>query len=84
MNNKDVPKEPVNTIDIHAIRNTHAGETCPICQGYGRLKCAVCEDGQIRFLGGLQACSHCFGSGLKPCVICAGRGWIKENSRNYQ
>ncbi|MFQ5825540.1 MAG: hypothetical protein ACE5JB_15990 [bacterium] len=79
-----MPKEPSETLDVIAIRQEYAGQKCPICQGYGRLKCVACEKGQVPFLGGYQQCSRCCGSGIKPCPVCERRGVINEKYHSIQ
>ncbi|MFQ5603594.1 MAG: hypothetical protein ACE5HS_10030 [bacterium] len=82
MDNRRVPREPEKPVEIAAIRTAHAGEICPICQGFGRLKCAACINGAVALLGGVQQCSRCYGCGLRPCQVCHTRGVIPDISEN--
>lgn len=79
LNKKNLAKEPTESIDVDLIRKSHAGESCPICNGLGYLRCAACEDGFVPFLGGCQECSRCRGAGLKACLVCESSGSIKAS-----
>ncbi|MFQ5675634.1 MAG: hypothetical protein ACE5G1_07045 [bacterium] len=72
-------KEPAREINVSAIRAAFALDNCPICHGKGFYLCANCEDGMVAFLGGLQECRDCCGSGVKPCSVCQGRGKFPPN-----
>lgn len=80
--NKHLPREPSDPVDVMSIRQAYAGEKCPMCRSFGWLKCASCDEGQVPFLGGYQACRSCFGSGIKPCPVCERRGLIRENNHS--
>lgn len=73
-------QEPEELPDLTQIRNDHAGEICPVCQGDGILRCRFCKNGEVSFLGGLQPCNRCAG-GLKTCPACSGHGHLEKNSK---
>ncbi|NIR52799.1 hypothetical protein GWO09_31430 [candidate division KSB1 bacterium] len=60
-----------------AIKQKFAGEPCPVCRGYGWLRCAECEEGEVAFLGGYQQCARCVGSGVCCCPVCESKGKIE-------
>ncbi len=64
------PKEPEVYPDVETLRTTFAGKSCPVCQGHGWLRCSACEDGEVSFLGGKQACRRCHSSGVVGCMVC--------------
>jgi len=76
INKANLKREPTEPIDAELIRESHADQTCPVCFGKGFLQCAACEEGRVPFLGGLQECSQCAGTGVKSCPVCKGRGEI--------
>ncbi len=76
LNNSQLVVEP-EKINIEQIRLNHAGETCPVCSGFGRLKCKSCREGRVPFLGGLQMCNHCHGCGIKACPACTATGVLQ-------
>ncbi len=79
INKANLTKETAGSINIDLIREAHFGMQCPICKGNGYLLCRNCEEGSIRFLGGLQECGHCKGAGLKRCFVCQSRGIIQKS-----
>ena len=74
-------KEPEELLNLAQIRTDHAGKVCPICQGHGILRCKFCKNGEVSFLGGLQPCNRCGGSGLKTCLVCNGHGYLERTSK---
>ncbi|MFQ5648675.1 MAG: hypothetical protein ACE5IY_01925 [bacterium] len=77
LNNKDIPTEPTEQPDLIRIRTKFAGQRCPVCLGYGRLKCLDCEGGRVAFLGGFQQCGRCLGAGIRACAVCEAHGFIR-------
>ena len=49
-------------------------ENCFLCNGYGKLPCAICEKGQIE----KEVCQFCDGYGQSICSLCNGTG-IEKN-----
>ena len=79
INQANFTKETAGPINVDLIREVHVGKPCPACHGNGYVRCGHCEEGFVRFLGGLQVCGHCNGAGLKGCFVCERRGLIKKN-----
>lgn len=77
LDNSKVQTEPEILPDIPVLRNQFAGKKCPLCQGFGRLKCRHCQEGRVAFLGGFQECSSCRGASLKACPVCSAHGFLK-------
>ena len=46
-------------------------ESCFLCEGYGKLPCAVCDLEQ-------ESCQFCDGNGQSICSLCDGTGIEKK------
>ena len=49
-------------------------ENCFLCEGYGKLPCAVCETGKLE----QESCQFCDGNGQSICSLCDGTGIEKK------
>ena len=50
-------------------------ENCFLCDGYGKLSCAVCEKKELKE----KKCQFCDGNGESKCTLCNGTGIEKNN-----
>jgi len=70
------PKHFPSSAEIKALAT---GDACPICDGKSRLKCRICINGRIYYMGTSAACRHCAGQGWIVCVVCRGTGKLRES-----
>tara|TARA_Y100001970_G_C13577620_1_gene529313 strand:- start:103 stop:327 length:225 start_codon:yes stop_codon:yes gene_type:complete len=51
----------------------HNKDSCFLCDGNGKLSCAVCIEGQLE-----EICQFCDGNGNSICSLCDGTGIEKK------
>jgi len=61
------------------IKALATGDACPVCDGKSRIKCRICINGKIYYMGTSAVCSHCAGQGGIMCVTCRGTGTLRES-----
>lgn len=71
--------EPKHFPSPAEIKTLATGDACPVCDGKSRLKCRICINGKIYYMGTSAVCSHCAGQGWIVCVTCRGTGKLRES-----